>query len=387
MVTQEPIPQRSSTIHPTVVHVISTPSGFGGAERILSSLVDEGIERGWRQIVMNPFDRDPEGSVLSLSFRGRVRYEARITSRPWQLPAARAWLRDRISDAGADIVHVHLFHALALVTSLSRPSGTRLILSQHHGDYLAWRGRKVQALLDKIATNKCDRVVACSYYVQKFLLSNYNLPPERVTTILNGWEGEVSTNLPKHSRPTVICVANFRPEKAHDVLIRSFRTVVNEVPDAQLFLVGSGPLEADLRKRVTANRLDDSVVFTGSVADVWPLLSQAHVFALSSRFELLGIVVMEAMAAGLPVVATRAGGIPEIVKEGLTGHLVDVDDHALMARHLIKLLRSADLRESMASAATLSAESLGTQQMLSKYFELYEEEFQQSSSRKGPSAS
>jgi glycosyltransferase involved in cell wall biosynthesis len=206
------------------------------------------------------------------------------------------------------------------------------------------------------------------------LLTDPKLAREKVTTILNGWEGCPVDEPQKSLRPTVICVANFRPEKGHDFLIASFLRVTKELPDAQLLLVGSGPLESVLRKVVSASDLDGSVHFLGAVENIWPLLSQADVFTLASRFEPLGIVVVEAMAAGLPVVATTAGGIPELVNEGVTGFLVTRDDEASLANRLVALLRSDELRESMGRASKLAAEPLRTSTMLSRYFDLYEKE-------------
>jgi glycosyltransferase involved in cell wall biosynthesis len=114
------------------------------------------------------------------------------------------------------------------------------------------------------------------------------------------------------------------------------------------------------------------VTLAGAVEDIWPCLARAHVFALASHYEPLGIAILEAMAAGLHVVATEVGGIPEIVQPGVTGELVADGDAAAMADRLIALLGSAALRERMGAAAKEAAAGMTMDVTVDRYFALYE---------------
>lgn len=355
---------------PGVAHVISTPKGIGGAERVLEWLVDGASARGWDVAVLNPFDEDPDGSALRELLGDRYRAVKRPAFAG--VPGARRWLRDELEALGPDIVHAHLFHALFLVATLPRRVAPFTLLSQQHGDYLGWRGRPGYRALDRWAERRFDRVVPCSHAVERVIVDEFGVDPARVTVIHNGWAGSPRPPARDDAHPTFLCVANLRAEKNHDVLLEAFADVHRNHPQARLNLVGAGPRRAELDTVVSRLGIEDAVTFTGAVDDVWPHFAAADVFVLPSSFEPLGIVVMEAMAASLPVIATRVGGIPELVDEGTTGLLVNDGDALGLSSAMERLLAAPEERADMGERGRAVAEELHADRMVDRYFDVYD---------------
>jgi glycosyltransferase involved in cell wall biosynthesis len=157
------------------------------------------------------------------------------------------------------------------------------------------------------------------------------------------------------------------------VLLDAFAIVRGQVPDARLVLVGQGELQAQLESRVQELGLTGCVELTGPVEDVWPYLASADVFALASTSEAYGIAIAEAMAAGLPVVASNVGGIPELVVPAVSGELFPVGDREALAAQLTRLLTDADLRARMSVAARGAAEPLRLRNTLPLYVRVCDE--------------
>lgn len=155
--------------------------------------------------------------------------------------------------------------------------------------------------------------------------------------------------------PVVGTVANFTPKKDQRCLLVAARRLASSHPGLRLVLVGSGPLEEDLRSQVRRDDLSAQVVFTGSRDDVQRLLPAFDVFALSSLHEGLPISLLEAMAAGVPTVATRVGGIPEAMTDGREGVLVAPQDVDALAEAIGRLLDDPRLRARMGAAAVETA--------------------------------
>jgi glycosyltransferase involved in cell wall biosynthesis len=354
-----------------IAHVISAPGGVGGAERVMSWIVGGGEERGFGQVVLNPFASGRDRGELAAICRAPV--VARTTERMAQVPASRRWLARELDRFAPDVVQVFLPYAGALVASLRRPSGRRLVYSHQHGDHFVVNGMRAWAALDRLAGRRYDRVVACSVFVERFLVERYRYPPESVARIVNGWEGSPRPGSGLAERPTVICVANFRAQKGHGVLLRAFARARERVGDVQLVLVGGGAGRGEVEATIARLGLQGHVSLPGPVEDVWPHLEQAHVFALASRYEPLGVVVLEAMGAGLPVVATGVGGIPELVRDGVTGTLVEPDDDVAFAEALVNLFESPDLRARMGEAGRAVAAEHRAEPMVDRYFALYDE--------------
>jgi glycosyltransferase involved in cell wall biosynthesis len=145
-------------------------------------------------------------------------------------------------------------------------------------------------------------------------------------------------------------VGRFAPPKNHALLIEAFAQVRAHTP-LYLLLVGGGELEDAVRQQVAGLGLQERVRFLGVRADVPAILNASDVFVLSSRWEGNPLSVMEAMAAGLPVVSTAVGGVPELVREGETGLLVPSGDAAALARALQALVDDPARREAMGKAA------------------------------------
>jgi glycosyltransferase involved in cell wall biosynthesis len=165
-------------------------------------------------------------------------------------------------------------------------------------------------------------------------------------------------------------VGNFTPKKDHRTLLYAMSRVVWRHRGAQLVLVGSGPLERELRDTVRSMGLAERVVFAGSRDDVEELYPAFDVFALSSRNEGLPISLLEAMAAGVPCVATSVGGVPEVVSnEGL---LVPAGDADALADALSTLLGAPELREAVGAHAAQTARRFDITKAVHRIEEAYE---------------
>jgi L-malate glycosyltransferase len=149
----------------------------------------------------------------------------------------------------------------------------------------------------------------------------------------------------------VVMVANLRRVKGHDVLIEAAAQVLARVPDATFDIVGGGPLLDSLREMTRQRGVARAFTFFGHQDDVAGRLAEADIFTLPSRSEAMPNALLEAMAAGLPVVASAVGGIRQIVADGRTGLLVPPDDPAALASRLLELMQETALAAALGAAA------------------------------------
>lgn len=355
---------------PQIAYVISA-RGVGGAEKLFMALLAEGERRGWEQLVLNPF-ADSQSAV----FRSEINapYEARECTRFLEVPKLRHWLGTRLKRFQPDIVHVALFHAAVLMATLPR-LGERRLLTHAYGDALLQLSHPwLRMKLDRWSVRQYDHISAVSDSVKSFLDRSHEVPPPPVGRIWLGWDGKPRPRSPPRARPpTIVCVAVLRHEKGHDTLLAAFARVREAMPGARLVLVGDGPYRAQVEAMIASRGLQDCVVMKGRVHDIWIELADADVFALASPAEAFGIAVLEAMAAGLPVIASRVGGIPELVNEGVTGELFRPEDHEELAVKLIALLGKPDRLRQMSQAAEVYARGMHMDRTADLYFELYEQ--------------
>lgn len=173
--------------------------------------------------------------------------------------------------------------------------------------------------------------------------------------------------------PIVVCVSKLRYEKGIDVLLQAWRLVQHEIPQARLLIVGSGPLEFQLRCMAEALDIRESVEFAGLQTDVCAQLQRAHLAILPSRWEGMPNALLEAMACGLPCVATRVSGSEDIIEHGVNGLLVDSEDYKAMARALLTLLHDSELTQRYAQAALATIKlHYSLEQITKRYMELYQ---------------
>jgi len=175
-----------------------------------------------------------------------------------------------------------------------------------------------------------------------------------------------------HGAPVVGNVAALAPHKGQKHLIAAAKLVVRDVPDARFLIVGEGELKDQLERQIKHLALERHVFLTGFRADALRLMKSFDIFAMSSVTEGLGSAVLEAMACGLPIVSTRAGGLPEVVADGETGLLVPPHDEPALAQAIVALLGDAALRASMGAAGRLRVvDAFSIETMVAKTLDVY----------------
>ena len=167
-------------------------------------------------------------------------------------------------------------------------------------------------------------------------------------------------------------VGNLTEKKDHLTLVKAFRAVRNRHPRAMLVIVGSGPLEERLRAWVGDLDLESSVVLTGSRDDAIDLFPAFDVFALSSLFEGLSIALVEALAAGVPAVCTRVGGVPEVLDDSGAGDMVPPQRADLLAEAIGDLLADHGRRQQMATAALVRARAFDVRDTVASLENIYD---------------
>jgi sugar transferase (PEP-CTERM/EpsH1 system associated) len=229
-----------------------------------------------------------------------------------------------------------------------------------------------------------DRVVAVSDHLRRWLVDTVGLPPTKVTVVRDGVDTRQFQPLSTRDRLrdlhgysadefVIGCVARLDPVKNHLVLLEATRLLAARAANTRLMLVGDGPERPVLERRVAELGLAGKVTFLGNRDNIADLLNTFDVFAIASLFEGTSNAIVEAMAAGLPVVATRVGGNPEVVHDGVTGQLVPVGAAAALAA-AIEFYRVNDhTRRQHGLAGRRRAEQVySVEQMVSGYLSVYE---------------
>ncbi|MEO5361188.1 MAG: glycosyltransferase family 4 protein [Nitrospirota bacterium] len=206
-----------------------------------------------------------------------------------------------------------------------------------------------------------DAYITCGTNMRKTLVEDCGFPPDMVVSIPTGVDDEffdvrrdpavklkyVSGN----TAPIITNVGILRGVKGHEVTLRAVPKIIEAFPNATVLLVGDGPKLKGLQGMARSLGVDNHVVFTGYVAEVAQIYAFSDVAVLSSHSEGIPQSVMQAMAAGVPVVATRVGGVPEVVMHEQTGLLVNPSDHDALADGVIRLLRDKPLSALMRERA------------------------------------
>jgi glycosyltransferase involved in cell wall biosynthesis len=173
-------------------------------------------------------------------------------------------------------------------------------------------------------------------------------------------------------RRYLVCVARFHPVKDHATLLRAFAIVARQRSDVDLLLVGDGPLRGDLERLARELGIEERVRFVGLRHDVPGLLRAAEIFVLTSLSEAAPLTVLEAMAAGLPVIVTAVGGNPEIVRDGVDGYLVPRGDASAIASAILSLLDDPKAAGALGAAgAARVRERYSLERTIERYFALY----------------
>ncbi len=258
------------------------------------------------------------------------------------------------------ILHTWMFHANVPGRVLGRLAGVPIIIGSERtmGQEAGWRYR-----LNRWTHPLADRIVCVSQQVADFVVGHANTPREKTVVIHNGVdlrafhrsitvrEARSSLGLPLDAA-IAGTVTRLSPVKRLDVLIQA----VGSLPDVHSVIVGDGSQQAPLVRMADQLDLGSRVHFVGHQQDVRPWLAAFDVFVLPSDWEGMSNALLEAMAASLPVVATRVGGTPEVVVEGVTGLLVPPGDPRSLARAVHHLLSHPHVRREMGKAGRARVE-------------------------------
>jgi glycosyltransferase involved in cell wall biosynthesis len=226
-------------------------------------------------------------------------------------------------------------------------------------------------------------VVGVGNAVRQALIANEGLPKRRVEVLFNGVDVDAFASQTNRtaarvafgaaeSEFVIIQVARLDYLKDHATALRTMARVVGKAPQSRLILVGDGPERSAIESQVRALKLDDNVCLLGTRSDVDRLLPGADAFLLTSVSEGIPLTVIEAMAAGLPVVGTDVGGMNEVVVDSTTGFLTPSNDDAALADRLLRLAGDPYLRQRMGAAGRARAKDLFDEpRMCADYQRLY----------------
>ena len=357
----------------------------GGAERaavhILNALDPEAWDRSMYLFRREgPYLDEVDGSIELATGNG----ESRIGR--WF--ALRGFLR-RVRPR---LVVSFLSYFSVLTAVRSARVGARVVFNQQtpmsaflsDADYhwrLPWH-RRAFSVAARLGYRGADAIVSTSTGVADDLVSQFGVARDRITVVHNPTDLEAIAAAvreplePSQQRqlahPLIVAAGRLADAKNYPLLIEALAVLRRSVP-AQLLILGEGERESALRSQVSRLGLEDAVVFCGFQRNPWKFIACADVFALSSRYEGFGNVLIEAMACGVPVVATSSPGTREIVNSGVDGLLVDAHEPAALAAALQRILVDHALRQRMSQEARRSAQNFALPAIATTYGRVFSE--------------
>jgi glycosyltransferase involved in cell wall biosynthesis len=274
-----------------------------------------------------------------------------------------------LRDFRPDIVHAHnLYFRTTEAAAIPRAGRAgRLVVTLHLGASdggsmpLRLMLAAYEQSIGRLVLARCARVICVSNAVARHAEA-LGARPGRVRVVPNGVDTAVFHSARQHTaprsetpRPVVLFVGRLVPNKGPDLVVRAAPAILADHPGTRFLLAGDGPMRRRLERDVQRAGLASAFAFLGLIDNVPEAMRSAAVLVRPSTLEGMPLAVLEAMATGLPVVATRVGGTPEIVRDGETGFLFEPGDHVALARSVSTLLADRSLAEAMGAAGRAAA--------------------------------
>jgi glycosyltransferase involved in cell wall biosynthesis len=335
----------------------------GGLERNIVNQVREGSRLG-QQVSVVCLERPGALAAQAEALGAKV---ICLHKSPGLRPEMIGRMRRALEDLRPHVAHTHQIASL-LYTGLAAAAKVPVVVHTEHGKE-RYADRLKTRWLGRIAGRFASRFYCLSHDMAVTVKAHHIVPPGTVRVILNGIDTACFRNrcdvtglrlemgIPVGA-PVIGTVGRLTFVKRQDLLIRAFARVRERIPEAHLVLVGDGPLRKDLERLATDLRASEVIHFTGYQAEPQHYLQLIDVFALTSASEGIPQALLEASAAGIPAIASRVGGVPEVIDHGRTGILFPSGDLEALNRGLLVLLSNTQLARGLGEAARDRVESL-----------------------------
>ncbi|MEI7759685.1 MAG: glycosyltransferase family 4 protein [Thermoleophilia bacterium] len=331
-----------------VVHVHRL-RGVGGSERHLLTLLPALRQRGIDARFVGLDDADPSPFYAQLDVLG-VPY-TRLSAPRDVDPLLAYRLRRAIRLFRPDIVHTHLVHADVYGAAVA---GRAMLISTKHNDDPFRLGHFGH--VERLCARRAHHIICITEALARFNIERVGIPAEKVSVVHYGlddlpaaWGPPGGPLLPAGAR-MLLAISRLEQQKGLDVAIEALAQVRARFPDAVLVVLGLGSQRAELLALAATHGVADAVYLAGSVGDVTDWLRRAETFVHPARWEGFGLALLEAMLAGLPVIASAVSSIPEIVVDGSTGLLVPPDDAPALSAAISALLDDPGRARSLGAA-------------------------------------
>ncbi|MFH1023648.1 MAG: glycosyltransferase [Planctomycetota bacterium] len=322
------------------IYYLITDLDPGGAEKTLVALVTR-LDRARYEPAVGCLKS--EGPLAATLRDAGIPVES-FGMTPLSLPFAAIRLAGTLRRFRPVILHTWLFHANLAGRFAAKMAGVPAVISSIR---VAEGERRWHLVSDRMTQGLVSHNLAVSEGVRDFSIRQGGISPDKITVIPNGVDANAcaaavplsreSLGIPEGA-PVILTVARLDRQKAVETLLAAVPEVLDRHPSAIFIIAGEGPRRGPLENEARRRGITPAVRFLGKRDDVPQLLKTADMFALPSRWEGMPNALLEAMAAGIPVAATRVPGIREIIRDGETGHLFPPDDPAALARIIIRML-------------------------------------------------
>jgi len=277
-----------------------------------------------------------------------------------------------------NIIHAHSAHALSIgiLIKVFYPSvfliGVRRVDFPIHKNFFSRL---------KYNSKKVNKIICISEFIKGVLIDD-DIKKEKLLTIRSGVEISRFNNIIpkpdfkeslgiKSGEFLVGTIAAFAGHKDYPNLLKAFELVLKQKNNVKLCMVGDGPLKGDMEQLAVKLGIDKNIIMTGFRSDVGNFLKSFDLFVLASKKEGLGTSIIDALSVGLPVIATNTGGIPELIKDGINGKLVEAKNHVQLANTIIQLIDDSSLRNSIGNRAKQSAAQFSIDSTIENNIKLY----------------